>query len=214
MPAVLNRAMFARRAWDSAELTVLATVVHVFEEPGEYELFVRRGGQLVQRAAVLVGAAGAPRQVDVDLAALPAGHDSGCGCEARDRYELAEHGAIVLYVRRGAAAFAVALTRGSERGKESVLDTTEAIAGGDVFALALVREGVYDVRDDVSGARARIVVALPRRERYRLDEPAVIEVADGFRPDAFETLAGRTVAFHCRGPARIRVQLTEEPKPS
>jgi hypothetical protein len=209
MRPALNRAIFAQRVWDSDALTVLTTLVHVFDEAGDYEIFVRRGETIVHRAALAVGRGGAPRQLDLDLAALP-GDDTGCGCAGGDGYAISEPGLVSFHVSRGTGAYSVRVQRRTERHKEWVLDNAETLPEGDLFAVVLVRPGTYAVVDRESGAEARITVELPRGERYRMDEPAMVELNKGFAPTELRVLAGRAVVFHCHDRAQVRVELVDE----
>jgi hypothetical protein len=209
MRPALNRAIFAQRVWDSGALTVLATLVHVFDDAGDYEIFVRRGEAIVHRATLAVGRDGAPRQLDLDLATLE-GDDTRCGCEGGDGYAISEPGLVSFHVSRGTGAYSVRVQRRTERHKEWVLDSAETIPEGDLFAVVLVRPGAYTVADKVSGAEARISVELPRGERYRMDKPAMIELQKGFEPSELHVLAGRAVVFRCHNRARIGIELTDE----
>ena len=49
---VLNRAIFSQRSFDSAALTVLTSLFHRFPEAGDYDLFVRRGEQVVHLSLI------------------------------------------------------------------------------------------------------------------------------------------------------------------
>jgi hypothetical protein len=70
-PAVLNRAVFTNRTFDSRALSVLTTLVHRFVEPGHYDVFVRRNGSVVHRTQVDVAPDHARTQVNVDMANVP-----------------------------------------------------------------------------------------------------------------------------------------------
>ena len=210
--AVLNRAVFTRRAFDSRALTVLATLIHHFQEVGDCDLFVQRGGQVVFRTHVHVVAEDAPRQIDVDLAALPQA-ETGCGCEGAAGYTLAAGGVMTFHAAEGIGQYVVKITRRSGREKHVVLDSSEVIPAGDLFAVTLVRPGTYEVRGPRSSGR--IHVSLPKKdEGYRPDQPVLVELTKRgtFKPRAVRILAGQTVVFLCTIPAQISVEMARPDK--
>jgi hypothetical protein len=64
----VNRHVFTTRVFDSGALTVLASVIHQFAEPGKYIVSIRRGDAVLGSTRFEV-AVDAPMQLNIDLAA-------------------------------------------------------------------------------------------------------------------------------------------------
>jgi hypothetical protein len=204
---VLNRAIFSQRSFDSAALTVLTSLFHRFPEAGDYDLFVRRGEQVVHRAHVRVAAESAAQQLNVDLARL-GDADKGCGCEAQAGYTLAVGGVLGFYVSQGVGQYSVTITQPGEAQKRTLLSNASAMPEGDLFAVTLVLPGTYRATAE-GGAECEIAVELPQGEKYRTDQPTLVELgSDGaFNPRAVRLLAGQSIVFQCGAPTHIRVEL-------
>jgi hypothetical protein len=212
----LNRAVFTQRTLDSRSLTVLASLFHRFTEAGSYEAFFRQGDRIIQRANVQVVEENAPNQLTIDLATL---QEQAEDCDQKP-YILAVGGVLGFFVSSGTAAYSVTVTRltritDREGRKETLLDSARAIPAGDLFAITLVRPGMYRAVNELTQAEMRISVSLPRGEHYRADEPSLVRCSDaGFEPKGVKTLAGRSLAFHCTAPAQIRVELERAEEPT
>lgn len=207
---LLNRAIFSVRPYESRALTVLTTLFHHFSEAGNYELFVRRGGAVIYRAAVLVGEKSAQQQINLDLATLQQERPRDC-CDHEDgpRYTLGVNSVMGFYVSQGTGAYSVEIAR-TEHKERRVLDSAAHIPAGDLFAVTLVRPGVYRALDEESGAEAQIRVAHPDPKRYRQGEVTLITLSGkDFKPKRAEIVSGHSVLFRCEAPARIRVELVD-----
>lgn len=154
----LNRAVFANRPLDSRALTVLASLFHRFTEPGDYEVFVHRDGPLARRLTVRVGAEGGAFQHNLDLAAADAaGPDRACGAD----YVLNTGGVLGFFVSSGSASYTVRVSQLGAREKRTWLESDAAIPAGDLFAVTLVRPGLYRAYDELNRAEAAIRVEMP-----------------------------------------------------
>ncbi len=209
---VLNRAIFSARPLDSSALTVLSTLIHRFPEPGDYEVFIRRGGQLVQRAPVRVVKEDATYQINVDMAALDEAGGGECCCDDDSAYVLNAGGVMTFHATRGTGAYNVSVTQLGEREKHTLLDSREVVPAGDWFAVTLVRPGLYKV--SAGDASAEIRVGMPKAGGgYRTDEANLVELSKtGFRTKSARMLSGQTVVFQMSVPARVRVELVEPDK--
>jgi hypothetical protein len=67
--ALINRHVFTTRQFDSGALTVLASVIHQFTDPGHYIVSIRRGDTSLGSARFDVVANSTSMQVNIDLAA-------------------------------------------------------------------------------------------------------------------------------------------------
>ncbi len=207
---LLNRAVFSVRPYESRALTVLTTLFHHFSEAGNYELFVRRGGAVIYRAAVLVGETGAQQQINLDLAALEQERPRDC-CDHEDgpRYTLGVNSVMGFYVSQGTGAYSVEIAR-TEHKERRALNSAELIPAGDLFAVTLVRPGVYRAVEEQSGAEAQIRVAHPDPKGYRKGEVTLFTFSGrDFKPKRAEIVSGHSLLFRCETPARIRVELVD-----
>ncbi len=70
--ALINRHLFTTRVFDSGALTVLASVIHQFGEPGRYHVTIRHGDTVVGTTPFEVSADSTATQLNLDLAVLGA----------------------------------------------------------------------------------------------------------------------------------------------
>jgi hypothetical protein len=211
-PAVLNRAVFTNRTFDSRALSVLTTLVHRFTEPGHFEVFVRRDGSVVHRTDVDVAPDHARTQVNVDMANVPESKRA-CGCHGDAAIELRTGGALAFYVSAGVGGYVVTVRNraASDEKSGTALDSSQGVPAGGLFALTLVQPGGYRIRTG-AGAEAQVAVRLPVREKgYRPDRVTVLTLRkEGFDPKSAEIFSGQSVAVHCEVGADIQAELVKE----
>ncbi|MDH3252890.1 MAG: hypothetical protein OEM41_08865 [Ignavibacteria bacterium] len=226
--AVLNRAVFTLRPFDSGALTVLTTLLHHFPEVGDYEAFVHRDGQHVLRLHVHVVDKDAPFQHNIDMA-KPLKSDD-CGCSDKADLLLNVGGILGFYASEGTAGYTVTVTQLGKKEKRTLLDSHTGIPAGDLFAVTLVRPGAYRVIDRLNKAEATVTVEMPevpkkgevgqrsvaaRESRYRPDRPSLVKVDKGaFTPKETRIYAGQTVVFQCAVTSQIRVEMAQPEKRS
>ena len=211
--AVLNRPVIAQRAFDSSALSVLATIFHPFPKPGRYDVLAQSDRGDTRRFAVEV-AEGGEDQVNVDLGDGVHGR-SPCACdEPGPEYRLRVGGVMGFFVSRGVARYSVTITRFGEKAKELVLDSSKGLPAADLFALTLVRPGVYSVLATPGKGAAKITVELPKPDpKRRLDtgQIAVLEVAKGdIKPKQVKISSGQSVLVKLSTRSRIVVKLERD----
>ena len=204
---LLNRPVFAQQGFDSSAITVLTTLFHRFERAGDYDLIIQRDGQVIHRTNVRIEEQDAPLQENIDMASERLDRDPG--------YRLAAGGVMGFYASEGTGRYTVRISQIQEREKQTLLDNTEVVPAGDLFAVTLVRPGTYEVSNEDGKAVCTVEVSLPQGEKHRTEEAVVIEVGEGgsYKPRTARLLAGQTVVFHCTAPARIRLTLAKENRP-
>lgn len=213
----LNRPVFTQNVFDSRALTVLTTLMHRFPEPGTFEAFVRRDGRLVGRLAIDILRECAERQINVNLAKLEVAEGTG-GCRGARRYELSVDGLLGFYVSRGSGRYRVTVTTSDEKeeAKRTVLDNSRCVPEGDLFAVTLVRPGVYHLVESRWKSETEIRVRLPEDvEDYRPDTPRLFELDEEgvVEKGPIELYSGQSVVLRCMEEASIEVRL-EEPDES
>jgi hypothetical protein len=210
--ALLNRAVFTQRSFDSRALSVLTTLIHRFGEPGHYEVFIRRAGAVVHRTDVNVASEHGRHQIDVDMANVPASKGA-CGCHGDAALELRTGGVVAFYVSSGVGGYTVTVTNRAARDEKAgvALDSSQGVPAGGLFALTLVQPGAYRVATP-SGAKADVYVRMPDRENgYRPDRVALLRLhKGGFEPQSAEIASGQSVAIQCEIAADIRAELVKE----
>jgi hypothetical protein len=207
--ALLNRAVFTSRTYDSRTLTVLTTLLHRFDEAGNYDLLVRRGDRVVHRDTVHVSDRG-QQQINLDLKTLKTTNDRNCECHSGAQgHELLVNGMMGFFVSEGLGGFTVQITRLGED-QELVLDSVEAIPVGDLFAVTLVLEGDYTIASD-DKPQARVAVQLPERGTYQPGGVTMVNLGEhGCDPDEVRLSAGHSVVFQIEAPTTIQVIPAEE----
>jgi hypothetical protein len=214
---LLNRSLFMRRPLQATSLTTLTTLIHRFQAPDSYELFIRRDGSLIHRAPVQV-ADGGVFQINIDMAG-----------SFDERYTIAPTGALGFYVSSGEARYSVTIDRIVGKERKVVLDSSAGVPAGDLFAVTLVRPGRYRVTDAANKIDGVISVEMPAapaptlrkdaaaakpRERFRSDVPTSVQIGRGeIKPKEVRILAGQTVVFDCTVAANLRIEPLDEGTP-
>ncbi len=226
--ATLNRALFAQRSFDSSRITVLSTLIHRFEEAGDYEVFISRTNRTPLRLAVTVADGEASYQHNLDLSTLQDTKEREC---CRDDADLRLHtgGVLGFYTSQGVSTFQVRVVRLGSKEKQVLFDQADQIPAGDFFTVTPLRPGVYRVSDVLNKAEMALRVVMPplpedggvkkeskaKGERsastYRPDQPVLVSVGKkGFDRREANLFSGQTLVFQVQSAARLRVDLEKE----
>ncbi len=226
--ATMNRALFTQRSFDSGRITVLSTLIHRFEEAGDYEVFISRSRGIPLRLVVSVVEGDAPYQHNLDLSTLQKPEEREC---CREEADLRLHigGVLGFYTSQGVSTFQVRIVRLGSKEKEVLLNHAEQIPAGDFFTVTPLRPGLYRVSDPLNKAEMALKVVMPpppeekkvekgtkaRGERpastYRPDEPMLVGVSKkGFDRREASLFSGQTLVFQVQSAARLRVELEKE----
>lgn len=226
--ATLNRALFAQRSFDSSRITVLSTLIHRFEETGDFEVFISRTNRTPLRLLVTVVDGDAPYQHNLDLSSLQNPKERDC---CRDDADLRLHvgGVLGFFTSQGVSTFQVRIVRLGSKEKQVLLNHAEQIPAGDFFTVTPLRPGVYRVSDPLNKAEMALKVVMPplpeegktekgaktKGERpastYRPDQPVLVSVGKkGFDRREASLFAGQTLVFQIQSAARLRVELEKE----
>jgi len=222
MKAQLNRHLFTQSSVDSGALSTLSAVIHSFREAGEYQITLLWRNETVRRFPLIVDDRYDNMQTDIDLAAMQRQQPR------EGQFVLKPGGHAVFHVSHGAGGYAVIATQQGERkpsdttpghGNRPTRQTpaplpfdSRELREGDMFAVTLLRPGIYSLTNGANRARGDIILAYPRpRSRYAaLPEPVSIEVTDkGFDPSHVEVQALQGLIFRIHTPSRIRLDLTK-----
>jgi len=219
MKAQFNRHLFTQTNVDSGALTLHGMVIHTFREPGEYQVALLWNNETIRRFPLIVDDQAETMQVNIDLAAL---HRPGT--QHTEEYMLKPGGSAVFHVGRGTGGYAVIATRLGEpqphegHGKRPERAATpmpfdsRELREGDMFAVTLLRPGVYSLTNNTVRAKGNLVVTYPKpRGRHEAaPEPVTVECTEkGFVPERVELQPFQGLLFRVSAPSRIRIDLVK-----
>ncbi len=196
---LVNREVFSTIDLDSGSLSVLTSVVHRLRRAGIYEVAVLRGDRGIRTVRLEVDEQAGEEAITLDLAAPEPG-----------ALAVRTGGHIQMAGSRG-AGYAVVITALQERGRELEFDSRR-LDNGDFFAAAILRPGVYSLRNSESGGEARVTVAYPEagRQPYQPPEPLRVTVARGtFNDTTIDLRPAQGLVCICNDPSRLVLNLVQ-----
>jgi len=232
--ALINRHLFTTRVFDSGALTVLASVIHQFSEPGLYYVTIRRGDAVVGTTRFEVSAESSATQLNVDMAAIAspsalrrgfvrsargaspkncdcAGHGVAASSAAATPPTVSTTGYVQFFVSQGEGGLAASVAR-SEADK--VLFDTATLDSGDLFALSLLAPATFSMVNKLGSATGTITVTLSKEVARSLKATAPIYVdasKSAFAPKDIQLASGQGLVFRVTEAARIVVAQESEP---
>ena len=161
MKGHLNTQLLATTKVQSASIGVLGTILHPLVEPGVYRGTVLRGNAEVLELAINVDDTLAADQVDIDVARSR----SPLGAERRDvTLGMRPGGHLILYASSGPADAYVLVRKQvaeGEKPREGAEFDSRRLHANDLFAVALLRPGLYSVSDALGLGSGCIRVMYP-----------------------------------------------------
>jgi hypothetical protein len=200
---------------DSGALTMLGTVVHQFDEPGEYRGTVRHGDEVESVFYLNVDKECPVAAADIDLAKLAASKSDDdkekCGGdELRGaRFSVNPRGYAVFRVSGGPGGYSVNLRRADPSEDTRVFNST-VLEDGARFAARVLRPGTYSITNREGPGKAELTVAYPPKafSGYRPPEPYHVKVTrEGFEPNRIALKPAQGLIFECHSPSRILIAL-------
>lgn len=228
MKAGIDPQIFKQVSFDSGSVTMLASVVHGFSEPGIYLGAVRRGNGIVGRFSIEVkdtetslqtpsqlgkrtaflSATDAQASVDLKLLDVPA--DRHLENEVYKRYPIPKDGYAVFYVPSSPGGYSVELRKIRENSKPVIDFNSRILRKGDIFTAVVLRPGRYSVKNTQNKAEGKLTVAYPEKGKVPKEPQAVsIECAKQFTPNSIEIQPTQGLVFHVNAPSRIKIKLIE-----
>jgi hypothetical protein len=223
MDVTFDPHLFTQIGLDSASLTMLGTVVHSFQDPGEYRCVVHEGPAVKATFIVRSDKASPHAQALVDLEALVSGSrhtdDCHCGCAGAARpgaaaaatFEVNPRGYVVFRVGRGRGQYYVHARRVDAPVEDKGYETRRLVEG-DLFSAILLRPGAYEVTNSATGAKGQLVVTYPRagERKYRPEGPVRVRCGpQAFEPARLTIGPGQGVIFEAYAPSRIEIALSK-----
>lgn len=232
--------VFTQIGLDSGSLTMLGAVTHSFREPGEYRGSAHKagGGQAVFYVSADRNSPAA--HVNIDLASLR-GYSDAPKNECRDgsmenHFTVNPKGYALFHVSGGSGGFSVnvrRVARGSKemafsdqeldeeedcsakkrvRPKEKIFNS-QKLDDGDIFSAMIIRPGTYSVVNQLTEAKAEVVVSYPEpvgKTAYRPPAPVRMQITpEGFESERVELKPGQGLLFDAKTSARIVIELIE-----
>lgn len=206
----LNRHLFTETSTDSGALNVLGSVVHQFEDTGDYRIDIFREDQYVTHRYLVVDDEEPRTQVTLDAATLPEvqdrdKHEHSCCCDDHEVLHLRENGHFVFDVSRGPGGFSIRVTEADDG--DPAFDSRE-LDEDDHFAATLMRPGQYVARQVETEAELAVTVPYPNDKGRGVPEPERLTVTDdGFETAGVEVKTGQSLVFDITTSARIEIEL-------
>lgn len=211
MSARFNSLFLNQTTFDSASPLGSAVVVHRFDDEGEYDVELGREGEVPDRVALSVS----PQAADTEVAQAPSvtidAAGAAPGTKAGQRRSKLQAGGFASFTSahaRSAGSVIVARRRGA---KKAEFDSRR-LGEPDIFAVTLVRPGLYAVRNTLAKAEGRIVVTYPvvGERPYRPADPVdVVCAKKGFDPERLEIGPAQGIIFRFETAAHLVVELLE-----
>lgn len=228
MNLTFDRNLFTQTTLDSGALTMLGGVTHTLSEAGQYRGMVYRNSEGVGAFYIDCRKDSAVAQANIDLAGLDptairtarsqgAGIAADCGCagasasSAANTFTVHPKGYLVFHVSGGSGGYSVIVRKADEDPNTALFDTRK-LSTGDIFSAAIIRPGVYSVKNALTTAEASITVLYPKRtaEAYRPPKPVTFECGSrGIEPRNSELQPGQGIHFHFAAPSRITIELVK-----
>ncbi len=213
--------LFTQPNTDSGALTMLATVVHRFREPGDYRAAIKQPASDVPVGVfyLTVDPNEPSAQVNIDLAdagnAPPAGTVCACGKthSAAKHYVVAPESYVVFHVGGGPGGYSAHLSRTGDGPQPKIFDTTE-LGPGDLFAATLLRPGLYSLTNALAQEThgAEITVTYPPTSQQPFTTPPAARVKTsekGFRPARLRLIATQGIVIETTVPSRYLIELQQ-----
>jgi hypothetical protein len=213
MSARFNSLFLNQTTFDSASPLGSVVLVHRFDDEGEYDVELGREGEVPDRVALSV----APqvkeaREVQASSVTIDsAGAAPGTiAAQRRSKLHAGGYAAFTSMHARSSGSVIVARKRGE---KDAEFDSRR-LGEHDLFAVTLVRPGLYAVRNTLAKAKAegRIVVTYPvvGERPYRPADPVdVVCTKKGFDPERLEIGPAQGIIFRFQTAAHLLVELLE-----
>lgn len=219
MKAYINHHLFMEKPLDSAELTVPASIIHNFSEPGAYLGSITAAGKTKSNFHLLVDEKYAATQVNIDLADVVKTVATDCDCRTEKHgerhFEVNPKGFVVFYVSRGAGGYSIHVSGKVTHSTEPVIFDSTELDVGDIFAVSLLRPGTHIVSNSM-GNEAQIIVQYPGakqgRELYNRAPPVEIRCTEsGFAPNQIQAEMAQGLIFRIenKSASRIRIELAK-----
>jgi hypothetical protein len=235
--ALINRQVFTTRVFDSGALTVLASVIHQFAEPGLYYVTIRRGDAVLGTTRFEVVAEAGPTQLNLDLsvAGSPAGarspflrstrgaaaKDCDCGghgasagrevAAAAATPTVSAKGYVQFFVSQGDGGLSASVARAD--GDKVLFDTT-TLGASDLFAVSLIAPATFSMANKLGKATGKITVTFSKEvaRRLKTTAPVYVEASkSAFAPNDIPLSSGQGIVFRVTETARIVVTQETEP---
>lgn len=223
LKTTLDPNLYTQIGLDSGSLTMLGTIVHQLNEPGEYRGALHQGADVKAVFSITADSTSPVAQATVELAGLekeqssaPSEEESPCSCtstkdsSAGKKYTVNPRGYVLFHVQSGGGGYYVQLRRIDAAENDKGYDT-RTLKNGDAFTAMILRPGTYSVRNTLSKGTAEVVVQYPKISDKPYVPPAPVRIectANGFDTKGrIELGVGQGLVFNARSDSRIEIKL-------
>ena len=211
MNPLIDQILFTQTNVDSSSLTMHSAILHQFTETGSYRGVVSRAGAVEATFTLVVDAASAASQADIDLASLKdrVQGDSCCGGPASATFTVSPKGYAVFHVSQGSGGYAVHLGKVDAGPQPKAFDTRE-LRSGDLFTANLLRPGTYAASAKGEKAHCEITVSYPQPGKTPYPPPSPVRVeygSKGFKPTHVHLLPTQGMIFEICHSGSLKVEL-------
>ncbi len=211
MSARFNSLFLNQKTFDSASPLGSAVVVHRFDDEGEYDVEFGREGEVPDRVALSVVPQGKKAQASQESSVTIDVAGAAPGTIARSRHSRLDVGGFSAFTSAHARSSGSVIVARKQGAKGAEFDSRR-LGEPDIFAVTLVRPGLYAVRNTLAKTEGRIVVTYPvvGDIPYRPADPVgVVCTKKGFDPERLEIGPAQGIIFRFETAARLVVELLE-----
>jgi hypothetical protein len=225
MNLTFDQNLFTQVGLDSGSLTMLGSIVHSFQESGEYRGSVHKADGEQAVFYITADKNSPAAHVNIDLASLK--EYSGktekdcCDDEKANHFTVNSKGYVLFHVSAGSGGFSVHVRRAEEDPQARVFNSQQ-LGEGDIFSAVILRPGIYSVSNRLADEeeeekekkreRARVVVSYPEigKAAYRPPAPVRAQVGPrGIEPARIPLKPAQGLVFDIKTSARIVIELVE-----
>jgi hypothetical protein len=238
MNLTFDQNLFTQVGLDSGSLTMLGSIVHSFQEPGEYRGSVHKADSEQAVFYITVDKNSSAAHVNIDLASLKEysgkAEKDCCDDEKANHFTVNPKGYVLFHVSAGSGGFSVHVRRAEEDPQTKVFNSQE-LGKGDIFSAVILRPGTYSVSNPLGGGGddgddgedderekpkgkakgsqpAQVVVSYPEMGEtpYRPPAPVRVQVRSrGFEPARINLKPAQGLVFDIKTSARIVIELVQ-----
>ena len=209
MKPYINRAAINKNQFRSAGISVLSYLAHPLNDADMYWAKVYHQNRLVDQFTITCSEKCSEKQANIDLAGFHARRSIDRGQKA---FELSCGGYALFYDSTGDVDYHVRLEKASEVKRPTVVFDSKKLDKGDIYAVSLLRPGVYQGINLKNKTEFKVDVLYPETKdlKKKQETPSTvnIEVTDeGFYPKSVKITPGQGLVFQIKGACNLELDL-------
>ena len=212
MKRYINKAAFAKTAFESSTVGMLTFIAHPVAKEGNYVGNIYEGDRLMDRFFLTVSEKEKNTQVNVDLGVF---NFRDLSAQGRKTFVVQAGGYILFYNSKQDIPYRITLERVNESTKKMAAEfDTQKLNKKDLFVVSLVRPGKYIATSD-KNKTVNVDVPYPDKkvfeERNTIINPITVRLnPEGFENDEVRLLPSQGLIFQVEDPTSIAIRLEKE----